>query len=149
MSSTNKKIETGLVELLENDAAFDAVSIYAHHSVELASDTHPTIIVHCPAAPRDGDSPLEMNVYQPAIKAQLYWDTVDGDSADIETALENVFQDLVTMKAIFNYDGAPDNRVVTGIHLHYIESTTSDSVTDGTIKMFTVEAGLFVELVAL
>jgi hypothetical protein len=90
-----------------------------------------------------------MNVYQPEIKVQLYWDTVDGDSADIETALENVFQDLVTMKAIFNYEGAPDNRVVTGVHLHYIESTTSDSVTDGTIKMFTVEAGLFVELVAL
>ena len=149
MGAINKKIEIGLVELLENDAAFAGVSIYPHHSTAATSDTHPTIIVYCPAAPRDGDSPLEMNVYQPEVKAQLYWDTVDGDSADIETALENVFQDLVTMKAIFNYDGAPDNRVVTGVHLHYIESTTSDSVTDGTIKMFTVEAGLFVELVAL
>ena len=145
--SLNKKLERGIVSMLTDEPAFSGVSIFAHHDSSAANDTHPTIIVHCETAPRDGDLPLEMETFKPNIKSMLYWDYEDGDSSPLEECLEEILGRLSDLQTIFNLEDPPITRPVEGVHVHYIESLASDSATDGTIKQFTVEQTLIVEKV--
>ena len=146
-NSLSRKIELGIVSMLSVEPAFSGVSIYAHHDASAAGDTHPTIIVHCENAERDTDLPLEMEVYKPNVKSFLFWDNVDGDSSDVEECLEEILGRLSDLQETFNLQSPPITRAVDGVHVHYIESTSSGSESDGSIMQFTVEQSLIVEKV--
>ena len=75
----------------------------------------------------------------------LFWDNEQGDSSALEGSLDSVSRDLDTLQAAFNYVGEPDTRTVSGIHVHYIESTDTQSETDGTIFRVNVGITIFVE----
>ena len=146
-NSLSRKLESGIVSMLNAEPAFSGVSIYAHHDSSAATDTHPTIIIHCESAERDSDLPLEMEVYKPNIKSFLYWDNVDGDSSATEECLEEILGRLSDLQETFNLQDPPITRPVEGVHVHYIESMASDSESNGSIMQFTVEQSLIVEKV--
>ena len=149
MNNSKTKIENGIAQVLKDDAAFAGVNIYPFSDSTEAADSHPTIIVKCESAPRDSDLALEMHAFHPAVVMSLFWDNEQGDSQAVEGALDSVSRDLDTLQAAFNYDGEPDTRLITGIHVHYIESTDTQSETEGTIFRVNVTMTLFIEEVIL
>ena len=149
MNNLNKKIEIAIKSFLEDQPEFSSVPIYAHHESDEASESHPSIIAYCESTDRDTDLPLSMNAYKANLKCILMWDYKDGDSSAIEEYLEVCLSSLPALQELFNLQDPPIPRPVEGIHVHYIESATAESETDGTIKMLTIENTLVLEQVTL
>jgi len=144
-------METGIRALIESNTDFDGIPVRELHTDEVTPDLHPCIIVKCEAAPRMADLASTMNAREPAVTVCLYTDYNDTsiDAEALEFSLDCVFQDLPALQSVFNYTGViPDDRPVTGVHVHYVDSMDSSVETSKKVRTYAVTANLIVEQVS-